>query len=293
MSSQTQSSQTPSKRPRPAKSTPLSPPAAPPPKRVKPGTPSPPVTGNPIPKPPKAKDDGPPDPAILAIFRKRWSLNRDHLIANVLSAQKSDTGRFTWVDFLPPFHTHLVQRARALLPPLCPMAKGKKALFAFVIEILDGDGPTPGSFWAVPKKRRCRLPKKPKDPEEKTPGSQDNTPTASHKAPADVQKLVAGGNDVMTGVVPSVHVDLPQPPSSSLLPARSPGLLPYVNTFVSANPFPKWPDRASWTTWIVAAEAVGIPRIIMVQIAEEAGLKGFELMIFCIKLDPFLNSLQG
>jgi hypothetical protein len=111
MSSQTQSSQTPSKRPHPAKSTPLSPPAAPPPKQVKPGTPSPPVTGDPIPKPLKAKDDGPPDPAILAIFRKQWFLNRDHLIANILSAQKSDARRFTWVDFLPPFHMHLVQRA--------------------------------------------------------------------------------------------------------------------------------------------------------------------------------------
>jgi hypothetical protein len=50
------------------------------------------------------------------------------------------------------------------------MAKGKKALFAFVIEILDRDGPKPGSFWAVPKKHHHHLPKKPKDPEEKTPG---------------------------------------------------------------------------------------------------------------------------
>jgi hypothetical protein len=280
MSSQTQSSQTPSKRPRPVKSTPLSPPAAPPPKRAKPGTPSPPVTGDPIPKPLKAKDDGPPDPAILAIFRKRWFLNRDHLIANVLSAQKSDAGRFTWVDFLPPFHMHLVQRTRALLPPLCPMAKGKKVLFAFVIEILDGDGPKPGSFWAVPKKRCRRLPKKPKDPEEKTPGSQDKTPMVSCKVPADVQKPVAGGNDAMTGVVPSVQVDLPQSPSSSLLPARSPGHLPYVNTFVSANPFPVGCDQEAMYQWKRKAEAIGIPHTIMAQIAEEAGLLKSELKMF-------------
>src|SRR6267142_3700597 len=100
---------------------------------------------------------------ILNVFRTRWFLNRDHLIANVLSAQKSDEGRYSWVDFQPPFHTHLVQRARALLPPLCPAAKGKKVMFVFILEVLDGDGPKSGSFWEVPKKRRHRptLPKKP------------------------------------------------------------------------------------------------------------------------------------
>jgi hypothetical protein len=259
---------------------PLSPPVAPLPKRAKPGTPSLPVTGDPILKPPKAKDDGPPDPAIMAIFCKCWFLNRDHLIANILLAQKSDTGCFTWVDFLPPFHTHLVQHAQVLLPPLCPMAKGKKVLFAFVIEILDRDGPKPGSFWMVPKKRCCRSPKKPKDPEEKTPGPQDKTLTASHEAPADVQKPVAGGNDMMTGVVPSVPVDLPQPPSSSLLSVHSPGLLPYVNTFVSANPFPIGHDQEAMYQWRRKAEAVGIPCTIMAQIAEEAGLVKSELQIF-------------
>jgi hypothetical protein len=116
------------------------------------------------------------------------------------------------MDFLPPFHTHLVQRAQTLLPPLCPMAKGEKALFAFVIEILNGDGPNPVTFWSVPKKRCHCLPKKPKDPEEKTPVSQGKTLMATHEAPAEVQKPVAGENDVMTGVVPSVPADLPQPP---------------------------------------------------------------------------------
>jgi len=31
-----------------------------------------------------------------------------------------------------------VQHAQALLPPLCPMAKGKKVMFVFILEILDG-----------------------------------------------------------------------------------------------------------------------------------------------------------
>jgi hypothetical protein len=65
---------------------------------------------------------------------------------------------------------HLVQCAQVLLPPLCPMAKGKKALFAFIIEILNRDGPKPESFWMVSKKHHCHSLKKPKDPEEKTPG---------------------------------------------------------------------------------------------------------------------------
>jgi hypothetical protein len=83
---------------------------------------------------------------VLNVFRSRWFLNRDHLIANVLSAQKAEDGRYTWVDFLPPFHTHLVQRARTLLPPLCPVAKGEKVLFVFILEILDGDKTQSGSF---------------------------------------------------------------------------------------------------------------------------------------------------
>jgi hypothetical protein len=91
----------------------------------------------------------------------------------------------------------------------------------------------------------------------------------------------------MTGVMPSASTDLPQPPSLSLLPVHSPWQLPYMSTFVSANPFPKWPDCASWKTWVAATEAAGILCTIMVQIAKEAGLKGFELMCFCIQLDPF------
>jgi len=38
------------------------------------------------------------------------------------------------------------------LPPLCPVAKGKKVLFVFILEVLDGDGPKPGSFWIALKK---------------------------------------------------------------------------------------------------------------------------------------------
>src|SRR5579863_9941202 len=82
---------------------PLSPPAAPPAKRQKSGTPS----RAPTVVPPS----GSPEPSVfdvLNIFRRRWFLHRDHLIANVLSATKDDAGHLDWVDFQPPFHTHLV-----------------------------------------------------------------------------------------------------------------------------------------------------------------------------------------
>jgi len=144
----------------------------------------------PSPSPPSSKPSGAsvvgvdPDAIpsvfdILNIFRSRWFLNKDHLIANVLSAQRGADGRLCWVDFLPPFHTHLVQRALALVPPLCPAAMGKKVLFVFVMEVMDGEGPKPGSFWIVPKKRRCRpLPAK-SPPPPSVPG-----PPASTLGPA-------------------------------------------------------------------------------------------------------------
>jgi hypothetical protein len=55
------------------------------------------------------------------------------------------------------FHTHLVQQALALLPTLCPIAKGKCCMFVFVPEVLDGDGPSPygsGSFFSIVKKSK-------------------------------------------------------------------------------------------------------------------------------------------
>jgi len=54
------------------------------------------------------EEDGPSVFDILNMFRHWWFLNRDHLLANILSAQKDDAGNIIWVDFLPPFHTHLM-----------------------------------------------------------------------------------------------------------------------------------------------------------------------------------------
>ena len=136
-----------------AKKTPPSPPAPPPP----------PASSPPTLEPGDGKEPSVFD--VLNIFCSHWFLNRDHLITDVLSAQKAEDGRYTWVDFLPPFYTHLIQQAWTLLPPLCPVAKGEKVLFVFILEILDGDRTQPRSFWEVPKKHCCHCPIKLKKPE--------------------------------------------------------------------------------------------------------------------------------
>jgi hypothetical protein len=38
---------------------------------------------------------------IHNIFRRRWFLSRDHLVANVISAQKAEDGKVFWVKFTP------------------------------------------------------------------------------------------------------------------------------------------------------------------------------------------------
>src|SRR6267142_5280380 len=185
------SSQTTSKRPRPpvpqpmsVRAPPLSPPALLPAKRPKKArklssppalSPVPPVAAPSLEVPPlplkngnkqvdkstrnrgvsgAVLDDSPSVFNVLNMFRHRWFLHRDHLLANILLAQKDDAGNIVWVDFLPPFHTHLVQRALSLLPPLCPVAKGEKVMFVFLLEVIAGEGPT--TFFDLPKKRTLK-----------------------------------------------------------------------------------------------------------------------------------------
>jgi len=53
------------------------------------------------PRPCELLEDSPSIFDVLNVFRCQWFLNRDHLLANILSAQKDDTGNIFWVDFLP------------------------------------------------------------------------------------------------------------------------------------------------------------------------------------------------
>jgi hypothetical protein len=76
---------------------------------------------------------------IHNIFHHRWFLSWDHLVANIISAQKAKDGKIFWVEFTPQFHTHLVKCTVALVPR--PINKVKKVMFGFILELLNGKGP--------------------------------------------------------------------------------------------------------------------------------------------------------
>ena len=75
---------------------------------------------------------------ILNIFHRHWFLSRDHLLTNVILAQKAEDGKFSWIEFTPQYHSHLVKCTVVLVPH--PVLKVKKVMFAYILELLDGDG---------------------------------------------------------------------------------------------------------------------------------------------------------
>jgi hypothetical protein len=75
---------------------------------------------------------------ILNIFCCCWFLSVDHLRANALSAQKAESRKIFWVEFAPHFHSHLVKCTAALVPH--PLAKVKKVMFVFILELLNQEG---------------------------------------------------------------------------------------------------------------------------------------------------------
>ncbi|KAH9018523.1 hypothetical protein EDB84DRAFT_1442388 [Lactarius hengduanensis] len=75
---------------------------------------------------------------ILNIFRRCWFLSRANLLANVISAQKAEDGNISWVEFSPPFHSHLVKCAVALVPH--PIYVVKKVMFVYILELLNQEG---------------------------------------------------------------------------------------------------------------------------------------------------------
>jgi hypothetical protein len=78
---------------------------------------------------------------VLNIFRRRWFLSRTALLAHVISAQKAEDGDISWVEFNPPFHSHLVKCAVALVPRLgCPVPMVKQVMFVFILELLNREG---------------------------------------------------------------------------------------------------------------------------------------------------------
>ena len=78
---------------------------------------------------------------VLNIFRRRWFLSRANLLTNIISAQKAEDGNISWVEFTPPFHSHLVKCAVALVPHrACPVPMVKRVMFVFILELLNQEG---------------------------------------------------------------------------------------------------------------------------------------------------------
>ena len=75
---------------------------------------------------------------ILNIFRRCWFLSWQHLVDSALSAQKDEDNSFSWVEFTPQFHSHLVKCAVALVPRL--ITKVKRVMFVYILELLNGEG---------------------------------------------------------------------------------------------------------------------------------------------------------
>ena len=75
---------------------------------------------------------------ILNIFHRSWFLSRANLLVNTISAQKAEDGKISWVEFTPPFHSHLVKCAVALVPH--PVHVVKRVMFVFILELLNGTG---------------------------------------------------------------------------------------------------------------------------------------------------------
>ncbi|KAF8258276.1 hypothetical protein EI94DRAFT_1708136 [Lactarius quietus] len=75
---------------------------------------------------------------ILNTFCHHWFLSRANLVANVTSAQKAEDGKISWVEFSPPYHSHLVKCTVALVPH--PVHKVKKEMFVFILELLNQEG---------------------------------------------------------------------------------------------------------------------------------------------------------
>jgi hypothetical protein len=206
-------------------------------KKLKMTPPSPPNPSADCPPPAGVEEaDSPSVFNVLNIFRQRWFLNRDHLIANILSTQKDECSKLFWVDFQPQFHTHLVHRALTLLPALCPVDLGNRCMFVFLLEVLDNNGPGPyrsGSFFSLEKKSgRSHGPRRKPGPSGPPPPSQPPLPPLDHKIwqPVPVQKKTP-----VAPPPPAPVVDL-LPPAWASSPFSAPSPLSPLPLFQGAGP---------------------------------------------------------
>lgn len=65
------------------------------------------------------------------------------MIPHIVLAMKDAEGSLEWVEFEKVFHSHLVQRAKSVLASSdCSLTTVKKSLFVFILETLNGEGPS-------------------------------------------------------------------------------------------------------------------------------------------------------
>jgi len=129
-------------------------------------------------------------------------------------------------------------------------------MFVFILEVLDGDGPKPGSFWEVPKKRRHR-PTLPKKPDEKPVAS----PSASEALVKSLLTLASPAvpepsrHEMITGVEPSAPIDLPPPiptpgpPVPPTTPARATLREETLEQLLALVPFPREFAHSRIVSW--------------------------------------------
>ena len=177
---------------------------------------------------------------LTAILHSWWFLDRSHLASNVISAQHGPNGNFDWVKFAPPFHTHLIKCATALLPPqLCSMKRLKGVLFAYVLEVLNLPASTLASFKrkTLSKKVCPRLDPAFKPPPPAGQGAAASTmavcgrPSLGPPSPAPISPVHAVGSVAMA-------CDTPPPSSPTPLPCAQGSAPP-------ASPAPCVPDVAA------------------------------------------------
>ncbi|KAF8270620.1 hypothetical protein EI94DRAFT_1698711 [Lactarius quietus] len=78
---------------------------------------------------------------VLNIFCHQWFLSWTTLLHHIISAQKAEDGNISWVEFSPPFHSHLIKCAVVLvLTHVCPVPMVKWVMFVFILELLNQEG---------------------------------------------------------------------------------------------------------------------------------------------------------
>ncbi|KAF8258477.1 hypothetical protein EI94DRAFT_1754601, partial [Lactarius quietus] len=78
---------------------------------------------------------------VLNIFCCWWLLSQTALLHHAISAEKAEDGNISWVEFSPPFHSHLIKCAVVLVPiHACPVPMVKRVMFEFILELLNQEG---------------------------------------------------------------------------------------------------------------------------------------------------------